>query len=74
MSHILIKSGLDLIGKDWPRKLKDSRVGLLSHPASVNKNLEHAVTLLMKSKKSELKTLFGPQHGIRGETQDNMVE
>jgi uncharacterized protein YbbC (DUF1343 family) len=74
MSHILIKSGLDLIGKDWPRKLKDSRVGLLSHPASVNKNLEHAVTLLMKSKKSELKALFGPQHGIRGETQDNMVE
>ena len=74
MSHILIKSGLDLIGKDWPRKLKDSRVGLLSHPASVNKNLEHAVILLMKSKKSELKALFGPQHGIRGETQDNMVE
>ena len=74
MSHILIKSGLDLIGKDWPRKLKDSRVGLLSHPASVNKTLKHAVTLLMKSKKSELKTLFGPQHGIRGETQDNMVE
>jgi uncharacterized protein YbbC (DUF1343 family) len=69
-----VSVGLDLIGKNWSRKLAGSRVGLLAHPASVNKRFEHAVTLFLKSKKLELKALFGPQHGILGETQDNMVE
>ena len=69
-----IQSGLDGFEKRWPAILKGARVGLLVHPASANRNLEHAVELFMNSKKCELKALFGPQHGIRGETQDNMVE
>ncbi len=69
-----LKTGLDLFEKHWPKKLKGSRVGLLVHPASVNRRLEHAVNLLLKTKKIELKAIFGPQHGIHGETQDNMVE
>jgi len=74
MSQSMIQIGLDTFGKNWPKRLSGSRIGLLVHPASVNKKLEHAVDLLMKSKKIELKALFGPQHGIYGETQDNMVE
>jgi uncharacterized protein YbbC (DUF1343 family) len=74
MSEMSIRIGLDLFERKWPRQLKDALVGLLVHPASVNRNLEHAVTLFHKSRKVELKALFGPQHGIRGETQDNMVE
>jgi uncharacterized protein YbbC (DUF1343 family) len=74
MTVIKTLSGLDVIEKSWPRKMKGSRVGLLMHPASVSRKLEHAVTLLMKSRKFILKALFGPQHGIRGETQDNMIE
>jgi uncharacterized protein YbbC (DUF1343 family) len=74
MSEISIKTGLDLFEKNWPKALKGLRVGLLVHPASVNRKLKHAVNLFLKSKKNELKALFGPQHGIRGETQDNMVE
>lgn len=66
--------GLDLFHKIWPGELEGSRVGLLVHPASVNRKIEHAVDLFIKSNKFELKALFGPQHGIRGETQDNMVE
>lgn len=69
-----IRTGLDLFERSWPMKLKGVRVGLLVHPASVNRKLKHAVNLFLKSKKNELKALFGPQHGIRGETQDNMVE
>jgi uncharacterized protein YbbC (DUF1343 family) len=69
-----IRVGLDLFEKNWPRRLRGSRIGLLVHPVSVNRKLEHAVSLLMKSKKIELKALFGPQHGIHGETQDNMIE
>ncbi|MBI5409705.1 MAG: DUF1343 domain-containing protein [Nitrospirae bacterium] len=66
--------GLDIFDKHWPEKLEGSRVGLVVHPASVNKRLEHAVDRFSLSKKLELKALFGPQHGIRGETQDNMIE
>jgi uncharacterized protein YbbC (DUF1343 family) len=74
MSDNSILTGLDLLEKKWPERLKGSRVGLLVHPASVNKKLEHSVNLFVKSKKITLRALFGPQHGIRGETQDNMVE
>jgi uncharacterized protein YbbC (DUF1343 family) len=74
MADTPVSVGLELIGKNWPRKLTGSRVGLLVHPASVNKRFEHAITLFLKSKKLELKALFGPQHGILGETQDNMIE
>lgn len=69
-----VKTGLDLFEKKWPAWLRGARVGLLVHPASVNKRFEHAVDLFLRSKKCRLTALFGPQHGIRGETQDNMVE
>jgi uncharacterized protein YbbC (DUF1343 family) len=69
-----MKTGLDLFETNWPRKLNGSRVGLVVHPASVNKRLEHAADCFFKSGKFELAALFGPQHGIRGETQDNMIE
>jgi len=74
MSDRSIRFGLDSFEKNWPRKLNGSRAGLLVHPASVNRKIEHAINLFKESKKCELKALFGPQHGIRGETQDNMVE
>ncbi|MEW6674439.1 MAG: DUF1343 domain-containing protein [Nitrospirota bacterium] len=70
----MLRIGVDLFERNWPRKLKGARVGLLVHPASVNKSLEHAVNLFVKPRKFELKALFGPQHGIYGETQDNMIE
>lgn len=73
-SNTPVKTGVDIFDRNWPGKLKGARVGLLVHPASVNRSLKHTVKLFLKSRKFELKALFGPQHGIRGETQDNMVE
>lgn len=69
-----VYTGLDIIHKKWPKNLKYSDIGLLVHPASVNKKLNHAIDICTKSKKFKIKALFGPQHGIRGETQDNMIE
>jgi uncharacterized protein YbbC (DUF1343 family) len=69
-----VKTGLDQIVARWPRVLNGARVGLVVHPASVSSNLRHAVTVCNTSAKFRLKALFGPQHGIRGETQDNMIE
>ena len=73
-TRLPILTGLDACIKNWPRDLNDSRVGLLVHPASVNKKLEHAAAIFRKSTNFILSALFGPQHGIRGETQDNMIE
>jgi len=70
----MVLTGLDRLEKAWPKNLKGSRMGFLVHPASINRNLEHAVNICRKSKKFKLNALFGPQHGIRGETQDNMIE
>jgi uncharacterized protein YbbC (DUF1343 family) len=67
-------TGLDIFNKRWPKKLNGARVGLLVHPASVNSSLDHAVDCCAGSNRFKLKALFGPQHGIRGETQDNMIE
>ena len=67
-------TGLDLVDKRWPGDLKGARVGFVVHPASVNSRLAHAITVCMGSRKFKLAALFGPQHGILGQTQDNMVE
>ncbi len=67
-------TGLDLVEKLWPKDLKGARIGLVAHPASVDRGLRHATTLLNKSKKNRITALFGPQHGILGQTQDNMIE
>lgn len=69
-----MRTGLDIFEKKWPKELKGVRAGLVVHPASVSRDLEHAVDLALNSRKFRLKALFGPQHGIRGETQDNMIE
>ncbi|MCI0469967.1 MAG: DUF1343 domain-containing protein, partial [Nitrospirae bacterium] len=69
-----VLTGLDRLETAFPRRLIGARVGLLIHPASIDRKLRDAASIALKSKKFELKAFFGPQHGIRGETQDNMVE
>lgn len=69
-----VLTGLDLFEKRWPKELRGARAGLVVHPASVDRSFAHAVDRFRTAKCCELTTLFGPQHGIRGETQDNMIE
>jgi uncharacterized protein YbbC (DUF1343 family) len=54
--------------------LRDARVGLVCNQATVDHSLRHAADLVFAHPKVRLTTLFGPQHGIRGDVQDNMVE
>jgi uncharacterized protein YbbC (DUF1343 family) len=54
--------------------LRGARVGLVCNQASVDHTLRHAADLLRAHKDIQLTALFGPQHGIRGDVQDNMVE
>ena len=50
------------------------RVGVIVNPASVDSKLNHAVRLLSEHPGVNLTAILGPQHGVRGETQDNMIE
>ncbi|MDD5718765.1 MAG: DUF1343 domain-containing protein, partial [Candidatus Krumholzibacteria bacterium] len=66
-----VDTGLDILLSDQAARLRGRRVGLLAHPASVDRRLRHAVPLLHAALGGDLRALFGPQHGLRGETQDN---
>lgn len=54
--------------------IRGARVGLVCNQASVNHDFRHSADVLRSREGVNLKALFGPQHGIRGDVQDNMVE
>ncbi len=54
--------------------LAGKRVALLAHPASVTRDLTHSLDALAALGDVRLSAAFGPQHGLRGDKQDNMVE
>ena len=56
------------------RPLAGRRVALLAHPASVSSDMTHAIDALAALGDVRLVAAFGPQHGLRGDKQDNMVE
>ena len=54
--------------------LQGRRIALLAHPASVTEGLVHSLDALAALPDLKLTAAFGPQHGLRGDKQDNMVE
>lgn len=68
--------GIDrLIDEPALRKpLAGKRVALLAHPASVTRELVHSLDALAAFRDIKLVAAFGPQHGLRGDKQDNMIE
>jgi uncharacterized protein YbbC (DUF1343 family) len=68
------KIGLEVLLESKINLLEGLRIGLIVHPASINSRFEHTADLFFKDQRIKLTALFGPQHGIRGETQDNMIE
>ncbi len=70
----VVKLGLEKILNEQANLLKGLRVGLVCNPASVNHRFQHAADLFFENDNINLTALFGPQHGIRGDVQDNMIE
>ena len=58
----------------WREPLKGQRLALLAHPASVTRDLTHSIDAIAALPELRLSAAFGPQHGLRGDKQDNMVE
>ena len=54
--------------------LHGKRVSLVAHPASVTMDLRHSLDALAACGDINLTSAFGPQHGLKGDKQDNMVE
>ncbi|MBI2308362.1 MAG: DUF1343 domain-containing protein [Rhodocyclales bacterium] len=71
-----LRFGLDRLLADpaLRRPLAGRRIALLAHPASVTRGLTHSLDALAALPDLKLTAAFGPQHGLRGDKQDNMVE
>ena len=71
-----MKFGIDRLLEDRTlrARLSGKRVALLAHPASVTRELVHSLDALAGLPEVRLSAAFGPQHGLRGDKQDNMVE
>jgi uncharacterized protein YbbC (DUF1343 family) len=72
----VVKFGVDrlLAEPELRRPLAGRRVALLAHPASVTASLTHSLDALASCPGLRVTAAFGPQHGLRGDKQDNMVE
>jgi uncharacterized protein YbbC (DUF1343 family) len=69
-----VRPGIEVLLTDKIASLAGQRIGLVCNQASVLPNLRHAADVFFEHPDINLTTLFGPQHGIRGDVQDNMIE
>jgi uncharacterized protein YbbC (DUF1343 family) len=71
-----MKFGIDrlLAEPELRAALKGKRIALVAHPASVTADLTHSLDALIACGDINVTAAFGPQHGLRGDKQDNMVE
>lgn len=71
-----MKFGIDRLAAESALRapLQGQRVALLAHPASVTESLTHSLDALAACGDLKISAAFGPQHGLRGDKQDNMIE
>jgi len=70
----MIQTGLDQIRYKLPAGLTGRKIGILCHASSVASDFTHITDIFFKRKDCLLTAIFGPQHGLFGQTQDNMIE
>jgi len=74
MSNMRTTLGIEKLLKEKIDLIRGRRVGLVCNQASVMPDLSHVADVMAANGDVQLTTLFGPQHGIRGDVQDNMIE
>src|SRR5882724_3241202 len=74
MARKQVRLGIEKLLEDGDHLVRGARLGLVCNQASVNHQLHHVADLLKQHPAVELRALFGPQHGVRGDVQDNMIE
>lgn len=73
MTEARVRTGIDRLRAGEADHLRRGPCGLIVHPASVASDLTFSADALLAAD-FNLRALFGPQHGARGEKQDNMIE
>ena len=71
-NHVTL--GIEKLLEAPPASLETARVGLICNQASVDHSFQHSADVLHARPEINLRAFFGPQHGIRGDVQDNMIE
>jgi uncharacterized protein YbbC (DUF1343 family) len=69
-----VRLGIEVLLESGHSLIREARIGIVVHPASILSNLRHTADVLWRADEFRVVSLFGPQHGARGEKQDNMVE
>jgi len=70
----MVLTGLDQIRYGLPSGLAGKKIGILCHAPSVASDYTHIIDIFRERKDCSLVSVFGPQHGLYGQTQDNMIE
>lgn len=70
ISKAMIHSGLDVLMSHRKSLLAGKNIGLVANPSSINRDYRFIVDLFQSEKAWEMKALYGPEHGLRGEMQD----
>ena len=70
----MVKTGLEIITEKLPLQLKGKRIGVVCHAPSITRDFRHITEIFFSRRDCSLSAIFGPQHGIFGQTQDNMIE
>jgi uncharacterized protein YbbC (DUF1343 family) len=70
----MVRTGLELFLRNIPEKLSVKRIGVLCHASSITRDFEHIIDVFHDLHEVKLTAIFGPQHGLHGQTQDNMIE
>jgi uncharacterized protein YbbC (DUF1343 family) len=70
----MVITGLESILSEFPAGLKGKRIGILCHAPSITRDFQHISDVIYKRNDCKLSAIFGPQHGLHGQTQDNMIE
>jgi uncharacterized protein YbbC (DUF1343 family) len=70
----MVTSGLGIISEHLPSQIRGKRVGILCHAPSITTDFKHITEIFFQRNDCRMSAIFGPQHGIYGQTQDNMIE
>ncbi len=62
-----VRPGIEVLESRGFEGLKGKRVGLVTNPSGVDRNLRSTIDILHDAKDVELVALFGPEHGVRGD-------
>ena len=66
-AHAQVYTGIDMLERYGFEELQGKRVGLVTNPSGVDRNLRSTIDILMDAPGVELVALFGPEHGVRGD-------